>query len=76
MARKIISDRRADLELLAKSLIEFETLTGDEIKDLLLGKKPMRESASEPAPRGSAVPSAGKPRPRPEAGDVAPQPQA
>jgi cell division protease FtsH len=76
MARKIISDRRADLELLAKSLIEFETLTGDEIKDLLLGKKPMRESTSEPAPRGSAVPSAGKPRPRPEAGDVAPQPQA
>ncbi len=76
MARKIVSDRRADLELLAKSLIEFETLTGDEIKDLLLGKKPMRESTSEPAPRGSAVPSAGKPRPRPEAGDVAPQPQA
>src|SRR5216683_8112350 len=37
MAKKIISDRRADLELLAKSLIEFETLTGDEIKDLLLG---------------------------------------
>jgi cell division protease FtsH len=76
MARKIISERRADLELLAKGLIEYETLTGDEIKDLLIGKKPMRESASEPAPRGSAVPSAGKPRPRPEAGDVAPQPQA
>jgi cell division protease FtsH len=76
MARKIVSERRAELELLAKSLIEYETLTGDEIKDLLLGKKPMRESASEPAPRGSAVPSAGKPRPRPEAGDVAPQPQA
>jgi cell division protease FtsH len=76
MARKIISERRADLELLAKGLIEYETLTGDEIKDLLLGKKPMRESASEPTPRGSAVPSAGKSRPRPEAGDVAPQPQA
>ncbi len=76
MARKIISERRADLELLAKGLIEYETLTGDEIKDLLLGKKPMRESASEPAPRGSAVPSSGKSRPRPEAGDVAPQPQA
>ncbi len=75
MAKKIISEHRANLELLAKSLIEYETLTGDEIKDLLLGKKPMRESASEPTPRGSAVPSAGKPRPRPEAGDVAPQPQ-
>jgi cell division protease FtsH len=76
LARKIISERRADLELLAKSLIEYETLTGDEIKDLMLGKKPTRESASEPTPRGSAVPSAGKPRPRPEPGDIAPQPQA
>jgi cell division protease FtsH len=75
MAKKIISEHRAELELLAKSLIEYETLTGDEIKDLLIGKKPTRESASEPTPRGSAVPSAGKPRPRPEAGDVAPQPQ-
>jgi cell division protease FtsH len=76
MARKIISEQRANLELLAKGLIEYETLSGDEIKDLLIGKKPMRESASDPAPRGSAVPPAGKPRPRPEAGDVAPQPQA
>jgi cell division protease FtsH len=75
MAKKIISEQRANLELLAKSLIEYETLSGDEIKDLLIGKKPMRESASDPSPRGSAVPSAGKPRPRPEAGDVAPQPQ-
>jgi cell division protease FtsH len=76
MARKIISEQRANLELLAKGLIEYETLSGDEIKDLLIGKKPMRESASDPAPRGSAVPPAGKPRPRPEAGDVVPQPQA
>jgi cell division protease FtsH len=76
MARKIISEQRANLELLAKGLIEYETLSGDEIKDLLIGKKPMRESASDPAPRGSAVPPAGKPRPRPETGDVAPQPQA
>ena len=76
LAKKIISEQRANLELLAKSLIEYETLSGDEIKDLLIGKKPMRESASDPAPRGSAVPPAGKPRPRPEAGDVAPQPQA
>ena len=28
------------------------------------------------APRGSAVPPAGKPRPRPEAGGLEPQPQA
>ena len=77
MAKKILSEQRANLELLAKSLIEYETLTGDEIKDLLIGKKPVRESVSDPTPRGSAVPPTGKSRPRPEAGgDVAPQPQA
>ena len=42
-AQQILTDKRADLETLAKGLLEFETLTGDEIKDLLLGKKPNRE---------------------------------
>ena len=65
-------------ELLARGLLEFETLTGDEIKDLLKGMRPVRESVIEPTtPRSSAVPPAGKPRPRPDAptGEVAPQPQ-
>ena len=76
-AEKILIDRRADLETLARGLLEFETLTGDEIKDLLVGKRPSRESVIEPAtPRGSAVPPAGKPRPRPETGGLEPQPQA
>jgi cell division protease FtsH len=77
-ARKILEAKRADLETLAKGLLEFETLTGDEIKDLLAGKKPNRESVIEPAtPRSSAVPPAGKPRPRqePPAGEMEPQPQ-
>jgi len=76
-ARHILEVKRADLELLAKGLLEFETLTGDEIKDLLAGKRPMRESVIEPqAPRSSAVPPAGRPRPRPEPGGLEPQPQA
>ena len=77
-ATQILTDKRADLETLAKGLIEFETLTGDEIKDLLQGKRPVRESVIEPTgPRSSAVPPSGKPRPRPDAptGDIAPQPQ-
>ncbi|HWK93977.1 MAG TPA: ATP-dependent zinc metalloprotease FtsH [Pseudolabrys sp.] len=77
-ARRILTEKRDDLETLAKGLLEFETLTGDEIKDLLNGIRPVREAVIEPAtPRGSAVPPAGKPRPRPDAptGDVAPQPQ-
>jgi cell division protease FtsH len=76
-AEKILTDKRADLETLAKGLLEFETLTGDEIKDLLNGKRPTRESVIEPtAPRSSAVPTAGKGRPRPEPGPLEPQPQA
>jgi len=76
-AHHILQEKRGDLEALAKALLEFETLTGDEIKDLLAGKRPSRESVIEPAtPRGSAVPPAGKPRPRPEPGGLEPQPQA
>src|SRR5262249_12621502 len=76
-AKQILEERRGDMETLAKGLLEFETLTGDEIKDLLVGKRPTRESVLEPTtPRGSAVPPAGKPRPRPETGGLEPQPQA
>jgi cell division protease FtsH len=77
-ARKILDEKRADLEKLAKGLIEYETLSGDEIKDLLAGKPPVRESATEPStPRSSAVPPSGKPRPRPGGtGPMEPQPQA
>jgi cell division protease FtsH len=68
-AKEILVARRDELEVLAKALLEFETLSGDEIKDLLNGKRPRRESAIEPAaPRSSTVPTAGKPRPRPETG--------
>jgi cell division protease FtsH len=75
-ATRILTEKREDLETLAKGLLEFETLSGDEIADLLNGKKPNRESVLEPStPRTSAVPPAGKPRPRPDAG-MEPQPQA
>jgi len=78
-ANRILNEKRADLETLARGLLEFETLSGDEIKDLLAGKRPIRESVIEPAtPRSSAVPSAGKGRPpRPDAPlDPQPAPQA
>src|SRR3569832_1542090 len=77
-ATRILTEKRADLEALAKGLLEFETLSGDEIIDLLKGKKPNRESVLEPTtPRASAVPPAGTPRPRPDpAPGLEPQPQA
>ena len=75
-ARQVLEAKRADLETLAKGLLEFETLSGDEIKDLLIGKKPNRESTIEPtAPRASTVPPAGKSRPRPGPGTIEPEPQ-
>jgi cell division protease FtsH len=77
-ARRILTEKRQDLEVLAKGLMEYETLTGEEIVALLAGNPPVRDTADDPpSPRGSAVPAAGKPRARPTPdGGLEPQPQA
>ncbi len=41
--RKILQDNLEQLHIVAKGLLEYETLTGDEIKDLLNGVKPSRD---------------------------------
>ncbi len=41
-ARKIISTNIKDLHIIAKGLLEYETLTSDDINLLLRGKKPKR----------------------------------
>ena len=77
-ATKILADKRDDLEALAQGLLEYETLSGDEIRDLLNGKPPVRDMPDDPPSRSApAVPTAGKGRPRqePDAG-MEPQPQA
>jgi cell division protease FtsH len=75
-ARRLLKERAADLETLAQGLLTFETLSGDEIKDLLDGKPPVRDVDPTPPTRGSAVPTAGrgKRNPNPDAG-MEPQPQ-
>jgi cell division protease FtsH len=76
-ARNILTERREDVETLAQALLEFETLSGEEVRDLLAGRRPRRDAVVDLAPsRGSAVPPAGKPRPRPETGGMEPQPQS
>ncbi|MEA2861432.1 MAG: cell division protease FtsH, partial [Methylobacteriaceae bacterium] len=79
-ARRIITEKRQDLETLAQGLLEYETLSGDEIMGLLKGRPPVRETSDDtPPPRTSPVPSAGprgRPRPEPDAGGLEPQPQA
>jgi cell division protease FtsH len=68
-AKRILTERREDLERLAKGLLEYETLTGDEIRKVLAGEALDRSSdggAPPPAegdrPRLSAVPKVRKPR--------------
>jgi cell division protease FtsH len=75
-ARRLLKERADDLETLAQGLLTYETLTGDEIKDLLAGKPPVRDVDPAPPTRGSAVPTAGrgKRNPNPDAG-MEPQPQ-
>ncbi|WP_038035742.1 ATP-dependent zinc metalloprotease FtsH [Thermopetrobacter sp. TC1] len=78
-AKKILTEKRKDLETLAQGLLEYETLTGDEIRDLLNGKPPRRDDdgSSESKKKSPIVPVT-KPK---DAGDdgaegLEPQPQA
>ena len=78
-ARRILTEKREGLEVLARGLLEYETLSGDEIVNLLDGQPPVRDNVIEPSnPRGSVVPAAGKNRPQTggPAGSIEPQPQA
>jgi cell division protease FtsH len=76
-ATRILTEKLADFEIIAQGLLEYETLSGDEIQGLIKGQKPTREDPDESStPRGSAVPSAGKGRPRPNDGTLEPRPQA
>ena len=42
-ARNILTDNMKDLHTIAKGLLEYETLTGEEIKNLIKGIKPKRD---------------------------------
>ena len=57
-AKRILTERIEDLHVLAKAMLEYETLSGDEIVGVLKGIAPVRESdADTPAPLPSvAVP--------------------
>jgi cell division protease FtsH len=77
-AQRILSDHRDELETLAQGLLEYETLSGDEIRNLIAGRPPVRDTGDDSASsRGSAVPvTKSKPsKPSPEGG-LEPQPQA
>ena len=66
-AKTILSEHMDELHLLAKGLLEHETLSGDEIKQVIRGEPVVRNRPDEPvAPSRGSVPSAGRPTaPRP-----------
>ena len=82
-AKRILTEKRDDLERLAKGLLEYETLTGSESTWVISGEKLDRSDDSgqpQPTEEGShaAVPKAGKKPKRPDLGGeggMEPQPQ-
>jgi cell division protease FtsH len=63
-ARKILNERRKDLDTLADALLEHESLSGEEVQAVLRGESIVRPEEPPPAAdRGSgrkaSVPSAG-----------------
>ncbi|GAA3897211.1 ATP-dependent zinc metalloprotease FtsH [Sphingomonas limnosediminicola] len=67
-AKHLLDEHRAQLETLAQALLEFETLSGDEIKKLMAG-----ETIDRGGTKGPALPAAGSSIPkakRPKAGTI------
>ena len=62
-SRRVLTERRDDLEKIAQALLEFETLSGKEVNGLLKGEAIFRPSADDPpagSGRKSSVPTSGK----------------
>jgi cell division protease FtsH len=80
LARKVLSEHLEELHRLAKGLLEYETLSGDEIKALLRGDPIVRneqEAPPEPAKPRSSVPTSnptGQREPK-GGGGLEPEPQ-
>jgi len=68
-ARTILREHLDDLHKLAKALLEYETLTGEEVKALLRGEALVRPNPDDQKPseggRRASVPSSGKSAKRP-----------
>jgi cell division protease FtsH len=65
-ARNILTAKLEDLHTLAKALLEYETLTGDEIVNALKGVMPSRDEADAKRPAGPSVAVPISPKPSAE----------
>ena len=69
LARKIIEDNRDKVEVMAKALLEWETLDAEQISDIMDGRPPRppkptpppsshpKDSGPQPAPAAAATPA-------------------
>ena len=77
-ARRILTGKRGDLEIITRALLEYETLSGEEIKALLRGESIVRPEDSGDLPKEgghrASVPSSGKPKDLPGGLEAEPQP--
>jgi cell division protease FtsH len=76
-AKRILTRKKKEWVAIAQGLLEYETLSGEEIKQIMAGQKPARDLGDDTPPsRGSAVPKEGKRKGggEPESG-LEPQPQ-
>ncbi len=77
-ARKIITERIDDLHKLAKGLLEYESLSGEDIEAVLNDQPVVRPSDEDDAPkdegRRASVPSSGRKR-KASPGKLEPEPQ-
>jgi cell division protease FtsH len=64
-AKRILTEKLDDLHTLAKALLEYETLSGDEIIGALKGVAPNREDVDAKRPTGPAVAVPISPKPEP-----------
>ncbi|MGI8931063.1 MAG: ATP-dependent zinc metalloprotease FtsH, partial [Sphingomicrobium sp.] len=64
-AKQLLEEHRGELETLAKALLEYETLSGDEIKTIIAGGSIDRGRSAKTAlpTAGSSIPKSRKPKP-------------
>jgi cell division protease FtsH len=80
-ARRVLTEKSEELEIIAQGLLEYETLSGAEVDTLLKGGSISRDDDDTPssdAPRRTSIPTGGKTRPRkgPDSSDgIDPEPQ-
>ena len=73
-ARGILLEQSDQFERLAKGLLEYETLTGDEIKRVIAGDKPSSDDVAAPPAAGGGEGVVSIPKTRPRKPKAAPDP--